>query len=486
MCKMTTCFTNTDGGSTSSSQKKAIAIWFGCGLLLLFFCLMFYQLSAAFDPAIPIPLQPVSTAVITLIFAGALYFVMMSHINRLPTNRFWLLFTLFLGLAMRSSLFFSTPVLEVDYYRYLWDGAVFANGENPYHSSPAEVLSGKIKTPVLENLMQEPGNTIQHINHRDVRTVYPLFTESAFALAYLISPWQLWAWRLILLLADIVTLALILTILKQLHQPLLMAAIFWLNPLYIKETLNSAHMEALIFPFLLAALLFGIRRQHVLGIAFLAFAVGIKLWPLLLLPLFLREIGLDWRKQILACIIFLSIAGIAVYPLIEAGLDQHSGIIAYAQRWQLNDAAFRILHKFSEWELSKSGFHPGHAQQSARKLLAVLLAGWTMAVCYPRLSCSRDFIDRSLLIVAALFMLSPTQFPWYAMWLLPLLAVTPRRSILLLYVTLPLYYLWYYYEPRGKVEFFDNVIVWVEFLPVWVWILWDTLQKYRSKFISKQ
>ena len=83
-------------------------------------------------------------------------------------------------------------------------------------------------------------------------------------------------------------------------------------------------------------------------------------------------------------------------------------------------------------------------------------------------------------------MLSPTQFPWYAMWLLPLLAVTPRRSILLLYVTLPLYYLWYYYEPRGKVEFFDNVIVWVEFLPVWVWILWDTLQKYRSKFISKQ
>ncbi len=484
MRRITKYFVSADDASLSSYQKRGVVIWLGGGFLLLLFSVSLYRLSTAFAPSEPILQQPVFAAVSILIIAGGIYFAMLLQIDRLPSNRFWLIFTVLLGLAMRAILFFSTPVLEVDYNRYLWDGAVLANGENPYLISPAAVNNGQSQSPIFEQLKQAPGNTLQAINHPDIRTIYPLFTEAVFALAYLISPWQLWGWRLILLLADIATLALLVIILKQLNLPLLMVAIFWLNPLYAKEILNSAHMEALIFPFLLAALLFGMRRQYLWGVAFLAIAVGIKLWPAILLPLFLRGIGRDWRKQIAAGIIFLSIVGVAVYPLIAAGVDQQAGITAYAQRWQLNDAAFRIIQKFSEWELSQSGFHPGHAQQSARKLMAVLLAGWTLAVCYPRVKFSREFIDRSLLIIAALFMLSPTQFPWYAMWMLPLLAVSPRRPLLLLTVTLPLYYLWYYYEPRGEVEFFNNAIVWIEFLPVWIWILWDTLQNRKPKLVS--
>ena len=36
------------------------------------------------------------------------------------------------GLAARLILFSSEPILEDDYQRYLWDGAVTASGLNPY------------------------------------------------------------------------------------------------------------------------------------------------------------------------------------------------------------------------------------------------------------------------------------------------------------------------------------------------------------------
>ncbi|RMF61844.1 MAG: hypothetical protein D6748_00750, partial [Calditrichaeota bacterium] len=50
-----------------------------------------------------------------------------------------LLLILLLGLVVRVLMFFSSPILEDDYYRYLWDGAVSANGFNPYQYSPAEI-----------------------------------------------------------------------------------------------------------------------------------------------------------------------------------------------------------------------------------------------------------------------------------------------------------------------------------------------------------
>ena len=45
-----------------------------------------------------------------------------------------------IGAGLRISMLSSAPILEDDYYRYLWDGAVVVNGLNPYAYSPAEVL----------------------------------------------------------------------------------------------------------------------------------------------------------------------------------------------------------------------------------------------------------------------------------------------------------------------------------------------------------
>ena len=55
----------------------------------------------------------------------------------------------------------------------------------------------------------------------------------------------------------------------------------------------------------------------------------------------------------------------------------------------------------------------------------------------------RDLMRRCMWAVAIMFLISPTKFPWYFIWLLPLLAVRPRWSLLALTALLPLYHLQY-------------------------------------------
>ena len=141
----------------------------------------------------------------------------------------------------------STPILEVDFNRYLWDGAVTANGLNPYKYSPYEIQNtektpGEIPQDYLE-LARESNGILGKINHSDLKTVYPPVTQIAFALAHMISPWDIIAWRFILLAVDVITLFLLFKIFRQLNLSVFWLIIYWWNPLLIKEIFNSFRKE---------------------------------------------------------------------------------------------------------------------------------------------------------------------------------------------------------------------------------------------------
>ena len=88
-------------------------------------------------------------------------------------------------------------------------------------------------------------------------------------------------------------------------------------------------------------------------------------------------------------------------------------------------------------------------------------------------------------IVAALFLLSPTQFPWYYTWLVPLLVLTPQVPLLLLTALLPIYYLRFYFAVRGEAVVFDLGIVWLEYAPVWILIGWKWFNCKRAVPLSR-
>jgi hypothetical protein len=82
-----------------------------------------------------------------------------------------------------------------------------------------------------------------------------------------------------------------------------------------------------------------------------------------------------------------------------------------------------------------------------------------------------------------LFLLSPTQFPWYYVWLIPFLAWRPNKALILYSALLPIYYLRPVLEHVGRARFFDEVLVWVEHGPV---ILLLVYQWAQSSFRPRQ
>ena len=79
--------------------------------------------------------------------------------------------------------------------------------------------------------------------------------------------------------------------------------------------------------------------------------------------------------------------------------------------------------------------------------------------------------------MAALVLLSPAQFPWYAVWFAPFLAFRPWTGFLLLTATFPLYYLDFYFIGRDQPEIFTGWIVWIIWLPVWCALAIEAVRK---------
>ncbi len=158
-------------------------------------------------------------------------------------------------------------------------------------------------------------------------------------------------------------------------------------------------------------------------------------------------------------------------PMYLAGLDANSGIAAYSQRWQLNDALFKLIVWVSQFVLGIVQVHPGYKYLMARIVVMGLLLFWIGYVASRKQEGAKTLFEHSLWIITAVYFLSPTQFPWYFVWMIPFLVIRPRGSLLLFTALLPLYYLRYYFEARGSVEIFDFGIVWIEFVPVWILLI---------------
>lgn len=483
-------------------RNRIPARWKIGGALLLALTGALALLSGAFAPEIPLRQRPILAMAALLGLAGLAFRYLAELILHSRETPRLLAAILLAGAAMRGLMFFSTPILEDDFYRYFWDGAVTANGINPYAYAPDQMkqeLAGEAEIPPrLLALARESGPVIERINHAYIRTIYPPLTQAAFALAYFISkgvfnaPWSLTAWRLVLLGFDLAALLLIFHILRYLKLSPLWIAIYWLNPLLAKEIFNSAHMDALVFPFLLAAVLFSAQQKPYRAAIFLALAAGVKIWPAALLPLFLRPLWPDYRRMAMALALFGILALLLFLPVFAGEFwNESSAFTNYSTRWQLNDSLFKILLGFS-WGITKLiGVHPGHSQLLARFLAGFLLLGWIGYLTLrtggkpttnnPQLTTGNlaSIFDRSLLLIAGMFLLLPNQFPWYGVWLTPLLAISPRKSLLWLTPLLSLYYLRYYYLALGKVELFDYGIVWLEFIPLWALIFREWVAKRK-------
>lgn len=476
------------GVAVDRASATGVAVrWFLGGLLAIAFGVALAVFSPRFGYAYEVGAMPVLWLAAGLVLAGLVYCLCLPQLiaDSLSCDphevRLIVAGVIAAGLLARLALFASEPILEDDYQRYLWDGAVTASGDNPYALSPKEA---RAQGGALRELVREGGEIVRRINHPELQTVYPPVTQAAFALAHLVKPWSLTAWRSVVLFFDLATLALVLLLLREAGRSPLWSALYWWNPIVIKELFNSAHMEAVVLPFVLLALWLALRRRPLASVSSLAFAVGAKLWPVLLLPLLVRWYGqADRRMFVNAAVLFAAIVAALAIPLWLGGLDRQSGFAAYFSTWQTGSALFPVLERAVAMPLSWLALPPEMAGLVARGLVALFLVTIALQVSRKPIENADDLLGRASLVVAALVLLSPAQFPWYAVWFAPFLAFRPWAGFLLLAATLPLYYLDFYFIGRGQPEIFTDVIVWIIWAPVWAALAFE-IARNRSRAVA--
>jgi alpha-1,6-mannosyltransferase len=367
-----------------------------------------------------------------------------------------------LAILMRLPWFFVPASSGEDYRRYMWDGAVTAHEINPYLHAPQDVMTGKVDDPAIAQLAQSGRATLEGINHPQLRTIYPPVAQAAFALAYWITPFGLSGWRVVLLAFDALAALAVVGLLRKAALPLSLAFVYLWNPLLVTESYGGCHVDLLAAAMVATfawALVAG--RPALAGLA-LALAVGLKLWPILLLPFLLRALWGRWRQLALAVgILALCVSAMAV-PFVSAfGTDSDSGLLTYARIWAGRSGAYQVFDELGWWlrsrfSLEMDGHYVGRGMMMLVLLPAVLWLGLRRAQG-PAVLCRRMG-----LAILLMLLLGPVLWPWYYVAAVPLAAIAvPRLGLLLWTALLPLCYL----EGSGLSA---THLTWIVHVPVWL------------------
>ena len=421
-----------------------------------------------------------------------------------------LLWTLIvLGLLFRAALLPAQQIQEDDVYRYLWDGKVFAHDINPYKFAPMEVtrlkqfliqnqeefeqtydIQSAAELSLLSDLKWESPETLiyqERINHPEVATIYPPLAQMMFRLAHQIKPDSIITLRLLFLAFDLVALMFIVLTLEALGMNRLWAMVYFWCPLVIKETFNSTHLDIIGIAMLCGVLYCVVQRRFFSANAFLALSVVGKLYPGVLLPLILKQ---QWQKtdskienRWLRCgLSILLFGGLVVFfymPFLADGLQNFSGLKAYATRWQQNDSIFALLVAFFGLFAESNGpvpFSYDLPSLLAKITVAAILGAVMLYLLFwrkePENPEPKAALEPLFIIMALVFLVSPVQNPWYLCWVVPFLCIFPWRAGILLTGLVSLYYLDFYFDYQD-INQYAPWIPWFEYIPFYLFLGWE-------------
>ncbi len=316
-------------------------------------------------------------------------------------------YVLVFAVLFRLIGFFTYPVLEDDFFRFMWDGYQTALTGTPYDKAPS-LFFGTDLPEAFEDILD-------NINYPYVATIYGPTSEWLFYLAHQISAGQAWPLKLILLLADLGIIALLA---RHIPTPVLM--LYAWSPLVIKEFVISIHPDLLGAFFMSLAVFAYLKKRDILLGVFLALATGVKLFAIIILPfLFLWR----WRAWLGFCVTVLAIA--LPFGLKAAWFPQ--GLATMSEGWLFNAPIYNVLSLLVP------------TLNDARTILSlsfVIIAGgyglywayqqWIIEKRQPEQT--RE-LPRGDLLYILLFLCIPAFNPWYAIWVIPFALYWPRAWV---------------------------------------------------------
>ena len=314
------------------------------------------------------------------------------------------------ALAARGVLAPAPPTLSTDAYRYVWDARVARAGISPYAFAPVD--------PALAGLRD--GAIFPRLNHPTWRTIYPPAAQRFFQVVNRLRPDSVLAMKVAMALAELAGLAVVWGLLRAEGRPPWQAAIYAWNPLVLVEVWGSGHLDGILLPLVAGALWAALTRRYAVAGALLGLASSLKLYPATLLVLL----------------------PVAAWPAALVGFGS-ALLVCYAPVLTEGTAVLGSLPRY----LGEEYFNPGLVRSlvDAPAVALAAAAGWTAAVTLA--DRASPPADRAVLLVGGLLLLSPNLFPWYAVWLVPFLALSPSAPWLVFTGSVVAAYAFFLHEP---------------------------------------
>jgi hypothetical protein len=356
---------------------------------LLYGSLYFLTDSFAYDS----PEQSRPILAMLSVFAGSfvVYVAAVFVALRCPATPRLIGIVVFGSLVFRGILLPTAPLLEIDIYRYLWDGSVVNRSVNPYRFSPALIAAAAAEQPLPADLqelvrLRDSSPALADILHRihfaHLPTVYPPVSQAVFALADVITPSdssvdrRVLIMKSVLVLFDLGTIAILGLILAALHKhPGWLISYAWC-PLVLKEIANTGHLDSIAVFFTTAAVALVVRlcirtappfrlAEIVASGVVFGLAVGSKLYPLVLLPVLtvavLKRVGL--RSAVLYTMVAVAVSAVCLTPMLltdpvaalpatsdvpaekipNSNSPPDTGLKAFLTQWEMNDFLFMLV-----------------------------------------------------------------------------------------------------------------------------------------------
>jgi alpha-1,6-mannosyltransferase len=325
-----------------------------------------------------------------------------------------------IGIIFRLIFIAAIPNLSQDFYRFLWDGRMLIQGINPYLFTPDYVLNDptallKVSMPQAQELFNGMGGlSASHFSN------YPPINQLFFAITAVFAGKSILGsvvvLRVIMILADLGILYFGKKLLENLSLPV--NNIFWyfLNPFVIIELTGNLHFEGVMLFFVIWSLYLLHGGKWFWAALILAVSVGVKLIPVLFLPLFFQYFT---QKKPLAqgfwnftkfCLVVLGAVLLLFAPFLSSEfiLNFSNTINLWFQNFEFNASVYNIL-KWIGFEYYDTNLIQPYGSISPFLVIATIL----ILTFFRKNRSTVELITAMLFGISMYLLFATTVHPWY-------------------------------------------------------------------------
>lgn len=334
------------------------------------------------------------------------------------------------SVAVGGAAMAGPPNTSTDSARYAWDGIVQNAGISPYDFVPADPALAELRpdwlfpAPIVKTngepgctgarimTVKEPGTgdvLCTAINRARVTTIYPPASEIVFAAVRFVTgpaP-QYWPSQLFGLLVSLGTTVLLLRGLIARGRDPRWAALWGWCPLVATEGVTNSHIDIVGATLLLGATLLVSTRRPLLGGVALGVATSVKLIPAI------GTFALIRRNPFRVGLGAIGVFALLYLPYVVAS---GIGVLGYLPGY-LGEEGYTTGTRF----IMLSPVAPGESALVVAGILILITAALTWWKSNP----DDPWLGQLVMIGVTLLIVTP-RYPWYALLLVPMIAMTGR------------------------------------------------------------